>query len=220
MRAGMRFLAAMSVAALMLSGCSSSPDAEPEPTDEATSESSANDVDKSFKMLADLEVTGSGVAAFSWQGREEVQITRVGNPSIDTNLLSAGFLVPVKTDDPQNRFRWAFDLLNAYADEPGTFTIDANPVNEQGLKSLAFLIWLRATEANKDKDALQDMSEVEFLKEFRTILKPCTIVIGEGILSGSIDCPELATEDGEVAGMKVAWSNGEKLSEEDDAAES
>jgi hypothetical protein len=188
---------------LALAGCSNEPEvvaSEPKP------------VDQSRQVRAAVSVKATGAAEFDWETEEILQVTRVGGPHIDANLLSVGFLLPQKTDeDPKNRFRWAFDLLNAYEDEPGTFEISSQAINPQGLRSLAFLIWMRVKDGSIEQ--AQDESEVEFLERFGEVRQACTVEIGEDVLSGSMACPELANDEGETVSLKVSWRDGEVVPE-------
>lgn len=191
---------------VLLAGCGGNGSGEGEPEESAspTEAASESDVDKSRTFRAKVHAEGTGAAAFTWDGEQEILLTRVGSPDIEVNLLSAGFKNPEKlTTDPAYRFRWAFDLLNAYRDAPGTFEITGDAVNAQGLKSAAFLIWMKVKDPSKD--AVFDMSEVDFLKEFNQVQEPCTLEVGENESTGTLRCPALATKDGEVAGLTVTW---------------
>jgi hypothetical protein len=192
--------------AALLAGCSGGqadpPSESPSPSDEASS--IADSVNRSRTFLAKVRAQGTGAAAFTWEGEQEILLTRVGNKDIDVNLLSAGFKLPeIVTNDRSLRFRWAFDLLNAYGDEPGTFTIDGAPEGGQGLRSSAFLIFMKVKDPSKDE--VFDMKDVEFLKEFNQMKQACTVEVGEGEKTGKLVCPELATTEGESAGITVVW---------------
>lgn len=194
-------------AVLVLSGCSSAPAVTteggtptPASTDPAASDTpSFADEQRDEPSRVTVEVTGD--VAFTWEAEEMVTVTHVGGPEIPVNLLSAGFLEPKRLDDPQNRFRWAFDLIGAY-DGPGTYEFDGEADN-QGIRSVAFLIYMRVEDG--EAEAVFDMDEVESLKEYREIVRPCTLEVGEEERSGTLTCPELATEDGETVAMTVHW---------------
>ena len=202
-----RVLGAAVVMALMLVGCGGGKPADPpsetaSPTEDASPAKS--DVDKSRKFVARVTAVGTGAAVFDWEGEQEIILTRVGKSGMDVNLLSAGFALPeIVTSDRSLRFRWAFDLLNAYADQPATFTIDGVPEGQQGLRSSAFLIFMKVKDPSKD--AVFDMKDVDFLKEFNQVKQPCTLEVGAGEKTGTLTCPELATKDGESAGLTVTW---------------
>ncbi|HWH32314.1 MAG TPA: hypothetical protein VNU01_06545 [Egibacteraceae bacterium] len=203
-------VAAGALAAMLLAACgggtAGGDDHSPTATAEETEAAANSQVDKSRTYRAKVHAEGTGAAPFTWDGEQEVVLTRVGGPDIDVNLLSAGFAVPeIVTDDPAHRFRWAFDLLNAYEDQPGTFQITADPVNAQGLKSKAFLIWMKVKDEHKDKEAVFEMDEVEYLKEFNQLQEPCTVEVGPNESSGTLTCTALATAEGEVAGLTVTW---------------
>lgn len=202
----LRGIAAAAVLALLAAGCggNGSGGDDPDPSESPSDGATQSEVDQSRTFRAKVHAEGTGAAAFTWDGEQEIVLTRVGGPDIDVNLLSAGFKDPeILTSDPSLRFRWAFDLLNAYEDQPGTFEITSDPVNAQGLKSQAFLIWLKVKDPSKE--AVFDMEEVEFLKEFRELKEPCTVEIGENESTGTMSCPALATPEGEVAGITVTW---------------
>lgn len=201
-------LRAMGVAVamgLLLAGCGGGkPAVTPSPTVSEDASPAKSDVDKSRKFVARVTAVGTGAAAFTWEGEQEIILTRVGKQGLDVNLLSAGFAIPEVVDNDRSlRFRWAFDLLNAYADEPGTFTIDGAPQGQQGLRSSAFLIFMKVKDPSKDE--VFDMKEVEFLKEFNVMKQACTVEVGEGEKTGKLTCPELATKEGESAGLTVSW---------------
>lgn len=203
-------LAAMAMAlAALAAGCGRGGGGE-EPTPTASPSEGASDsasdsaVDRSRAFRAKVHAEGTGAAPFVWDGEQEVLLTRVGGPDIEVNLLSAGFKVPEIIDaDPSLRFRWAFDLLNAYKDQPGEFDITADPVNAQGLRSTAFLIFMKVKDPTKE--TVYEMEEVEFLKEFKELKEPCKLVVGENGSTGSLTCPALASAEGEVAGLTLTW---------------
>lgn len=200
-----RALSAAVAAGLLLMGCGGEePEATPSPTVSEDASPAGSDVDRSRKFVARVTALGTGAAAFTWEGEQELILTRVGKQGMDVNLLSAGFALPEKvTSDPSLRFRWAFDLLNAYGDEPGTFTMSGEPEGQQGLRSSAFLIFMKVKDPSKD--AVHDMEEVEFLKTFNVLTQPCMLDVGAGEKTGTLTCPELATKDGETAGLTVTW---------------
>lgn len=205
-RGGAMRLAAMVMGlAVLFTGCTRDGGGdEPSPTASSSEEDPANSVDQSRTFRAKVHAEGTGAAVFTWDGEQEIVLTRVGNSSLDVNLLSAGFKDPeIVTSDPSLRFRWAFDLLNGYEDKPGTFQITSEAVNAQGLKNQAFLIWMKVKDPSKE--VVYEMEEVEFLKEFREIKEPCTVVVGENESTGSLTCPSLASAEGEVAGITVTW---------------
>lgn len=199
-----RLMAAAVLLTVLSSACGGGggdpePDASPSGTATAPSK-----VDRSRNFRARVRAEGTGAAVFTWEGEQEIVLTRVGGPNIQVNLLSAGFATPeILPHDRAHRFRWAFDLLNAYEDQPGTFDITGEALNAQGLKSQVFLIWMKVKDPSKD--AVFDMAEVEFLKRFDQLQKPCTVEVGENESTGTLRCPALATVEGEVAGLTVTW---------------
>lgn len=197
---------ALLVLLVLVAGCggNGSGEAEPEESPSPSESASESGVDQSRKFQAKVHAEGTGAAEFTWDGQQEIVLTRVGGPDIDVNLLSAGFTMPQVLDsDRAFRFRWAFDLLNAYEDKPATFEITGDAVNAQGLKSSAFLIWMKVKDPSKD--VVFDMAEVDFLKEFKELKEPCTVEVGENESTGTLRCPALAAKDGEVAGLTVTW---------------
>lgn len=197
------------VGSLVLAGCAgSSPD--PAEGDDAVDASATEDGEASAEdelqnqeesmSLVRMEVTGD--ETFTWEGEREVLVTRVGGPDLDVNLYSAGFQAPQQLEDPQNRFRWAFDLLNAY-DGPGTYEIESTP---GGITSTAFLIYMRVVADKAAEEAVFEWEDVELYKEYRELVQPCALVVEDDAVSGSLTCPELATEDGETVAMSVSWT--------------
>lgn len=201
----MRLVGTLMALTALVAGCARDGGGdEPTPSASPSEEGTESSVDQSRTFRAKVHAEGTGASVFTWDGEQEIVLTRVGGPDIDVNLLSAGFKDPeIVTSDPTLRFRWAFDLLSGYEDKPATFQITADPVNAQGLKNQAFLIWMKVKDPSKK--AVFEMEEVEFLKEFREIKEPCTVVVGENESTGSLTCPALATADGEVAGITVTW---------------
>lgn len=163
----------------------------------------AGDDETERALAARVSIAVDGAVSFAWEGVEEVQVTRVGAPGLSVNLLSVGFLLPKKLDDPQNRFRWALDLVDTY-EGPGSYQIDPAP-DAQGFKDLAFLIYMRVFDG--EADTVYSMDEVETYQEFREIRQPCALEVGEGARAGTLSCPELATEDGEAVRMTVSWES-------------
>lgn len=201
-----RWVATAMALAALATGCGGNGGGEgdPSPTTSAAEQGTEDSLDQSRDFRAKVHAEGTGAAVFTWDGEQEITLTRVGGPDIDVNLLSAGFKEPeIVTSDPSLRFRWAFDLLSGYEDKPGTFQLTGDAVNAQGLKNQAFLIWIKVKDPSKK--AVFDMADVEFLKEFREIKEPCTVVVGENESTGSLTCPALASKDGEVAGITVTW---------------
>lgn len=193
---------------LLLAGCSDRGTADPSPSPTASASATEGEgpiADRSHKITVWVTAEASGAAAFRWQGRQTMEVTRIGGDGKPLNVLGIGFTEPqIIPDNRAFRFRWAFDLIRTYADTPGTFTIDVTPAQppERAI-SQALLIWLKVKDPAKD--IARTMDEVEFLKEFTRALEPCTVQIGEGERSGSLDCPKLSTADGEVAGLRVTW---------------
>lgn len=200
MRAGVAVMALLSVLASACSGRAADP-----PVSEApVAADDDGDLDRSRNFYADITVDVSGAAAFHWQGEDIIVHSRIGKHGAPVNLLSAGVRFPTPTDaGRRDRFRWAFDYVGGYRDEPGTYQFTGDPVNAQGLASNAFLIFLRAKDPTAE--AVYDMDEVEFLKEFRETRKPCTLEVGELERTGTLDCPELATADGETVSLRASW---------------
>ena len=200
-----RGVVALAVLALVAVGCGGNGGGDdPSPSASPSDGAAKSEVDRSRTFRAKVHAEGTGAAVFTWDGEQEVVLTRVGSPDIDVNLLSAGFKDPeILTSDRAFRFRWAFDLLQGYEDKPGTFEITADPVNAQGLKNTAFLIWMKVKDPSKE--VVYDMAEVDFLKTFDQLKAPCTVEIGENESTGTLSCPSLATAEGETAGLTVTW---------------
>lgn len=196
--------------ALLAGGCSAPVVGDRGPTPPATepatepdgSETARNPLDRSREFPAQVRVEGTGAAAFTWEGTQTVVLNRLGGLGLRTNLLSAGFLNPEPLpEDRSLRFRWGFDLMGVYADEPGTFTYDGKDGPTAG-SNLVF-VWMKVKDPAKS--AVFEEDEVEFLKYFTVLRQPCTVEVGEGERTGTLRCPEVATEDGETAGLTVAW---------------
>lgn len=159
-------------------------------------------VDRPRDFLAEVTVEGTGAVPFRWEGHQTVHLIRVGRPGMDVNLLSASVeLTEQLPEDRAARFRWGFDLFNVYADRPGTFTFDGT--ESAAVKSGVLFVWMRVKDASKE--AVFDESELEYLENFTQLRNPCTVEVGEGERTGALRCPEVANEDGEVAGFEVRW---------------
>ena len=195
------------VAMAACSRAGSDPAESPSPDALAETEATADDpddLDQSHTFWAWVRVEASGAAEFVWEGTEELVVTRVGRPGLSVNQLTAGFRFPlILKETPEYRFRWAFDLIGAYDDQPGTFTL-ALPSGKQGVaESMAFLIWMRAKDGSQ-RD-VPTMEHLHFFKQFGRIAEPCTVEVGEGELHGSLSCPRLETPEGEAVTLNVTW---------------
>lgn len=147
-----------------------------------------------------VRATVTGAVSFVYDGVQDVQITRVGGPGLNVDVFSMGFMVPVKLEDPKERFRWAFDLLYAY-DGPGRYEFGTEA--GRGFDNIALLIYLRAKDGSVE--TVHDVEETEAYLQFRDIREPCIVEIGEGQRTGSLHCPQLAALDGEIASMTIGW---------------
>lgn len=205
---GGRTIAATLALGALLSACSgnASPAASdsPSPSPTQSEDPDVPRVDFSHHFPARVRVEATGAANFVWEGEDKMQITRTGGPQYSVNLLSGGFLAPnILPEEPKNRFRWAFDFLSGYADEPGTFTLTGQPANQQGLSDGSLFIWMRVKDGSKE--VVYEESELEFMKHFSVLRQPCTLVVGPDERSGSLHCPEVATQEGETVGYRVTW---------------
>lgn len=163
-----------------------------------------------------VTVSMTGARALDWEGVQRVHLTRAGGPTRDVNLLTAGFAEPqILPRDPRIRFRWAFDLLNQYADEPATFTIDpipAAPSPPAGAEPAAapvasnvYLTYMQVAEGSKEKEAVFDWDEVEVYEEYNRLAQPCTVQVADEARSGTLRCPALRAENGQIVSLTVSW---------------
>jgi len=157
-----------------------------------------------------VRVESTGAAQFTWEGVRDVLLTRTGESGSEVNLLSVGFDTPEALPErPTDRFRWGIDLLSAYEDKPGTFTITSDPVTSQGIKNVVLFIWMRVVGDKASEAAVFDWEDVVFLERFEEIRQPCTLQVGEQALSGSVTCPELATKGGLVSAVTITWQKAD-----------
>lgn len=187
---------------IMTAGCDASAD-PPSASTTADQEAEAG-MPTVEHFPAHVRVVVSGARSFTWEGREDVHVTRAGAANESVNLLSVGFLQPVKLEtDPASRFRWAFDLLDEYEDRPGAFTI-TGATKPGGVQSGAFLTFMRVTDATQD--IVHDWRQVELLEDYRGVGQPCTVELSEELAQGSLNCPELTDEQGNAVRVEVDWS--------------
>lgn len=202
-------LAALSLT-LLTGACSSSDAGDPAPTSPPvtepdspdSSEAARNPMDHSREFVGEVRVEGTGAATFTWEGTQTVILNRLGGPGLGTNFLSAGFANPEPLpQDRALRFRWGFDLMGVYGDEPATFTYDGTEGPSVG--SNVVFVWMKVKDPSKQ--AVFEEDEVVFLKQFTVLRRPCTLTVGQGERTGTLHCPEVATADGETAGFTVVW---------------
>lgn len=194
---------------LVLAGCvgdgerPNADDLAESPAAESTEEQGDLDRSREFEAVVRAEVTGA--ATFVWEGRQTVALTRVGAPDLEANMLAAGFLEPQVVDgEPEKRFRWGFELFDQYADEPGTFQITGAAAGEQKLRDAALLVYVVAKDPSKPQ--LQDWAEVESYQEFNQVRRACTLQIGPAEATGTLECPELASAEGDTVAIKITWT--------------
>lgn len=187
---------------LALAGCGRQPAREPL---EPVAKQVDGDIDRSRDLPADVTVTVTGAIDFTWQDTQTLAITRVGQPGLSVNLLTIGFTEFHKVPGhPTKRFRWAFSLLNAYRDQPDTFTLTNDPVTDGKFKNLAFLMLLTTRDAATDRETLQN-EDITAFQQF-DIKGPCTLAIGELESTGTLDCPQLADKDGNSVNFTASWN--------------
>ena len=218
MRASLwRTAATMTLLVTLTSGCARDAGGDPAPSPAASASepgdalplaevTAPGPLDRSRDVPAEVTVTVTGEQAFTWHGEHIITLTRVGYPGMGSNLLSLGFLdfLPVP-DQRQLRFRWAFDLLRAYQDTPGTFTLTNDALDDRGFKDLAFLILLTLRDSAADSDTFT-VDDILAEDHYGLIVQPCTLTIGEAEATGSLECPDLATMDGaRHLAMTVTW---------------
>lgn len=176
---------------------------ESPPSEEPTSQRVDGPVDRSRDIRARIRAQGTGAAVFRWSGEQIVSLIRTGRKEMTVDILSLQALDPEPLpEDRAARFRWGFDLLNTYEDRAGEYTFDSEP-GADGKHSAVLFVWMRVKDASKR--AVFDMDEVEFLENFTELREPCTLTVGEGERTGTLACPAVANEEGEVAGFTVSW---------------
>jgi len=215
---------ALWVAAMLLiggiAGCSGTATPDPDKLAAEDTDDPANDprAPKTDPVRLRVSVTLAGTRTLAWTGEQTVHITRAGGPGRSVNLLTAGFMEPeILPDDPRTRFRWAFDLINQYADAPGTFTIhkpaEATAAPGQSAapaapaaSSAVYLTYMHVKDSAKSKPEILDWEEVEIYEEYRLGDQPCTVEIGASNRTGKLHCPELAgVEHGGKVSLDVQW---------------
>lgn len=196
------------VGALVAAGCAgegpapSARDAVATPVEETSAAPSADPATR--ELPSTVVVKATGAAQFTWRGEQDVVVSRHRTEQV--NLLNVGFRHPeILPDDPVHRFRWAVDLVDGYEDKPGTFTLTGEVLPGTSVRHNVFLVWMRVVEEARDKPAVFEWDEVVFLEDYHELRQPCVLEVGEGVLSGSLRCPELADKQGKVVGLEVSW---------------
>lgn len=202
---GRIFAGALALLALLATGCDGErgkADESPSPQPETVSDE--EQVVRNDDLPAHVAVTVSGDQEFSWEGDTTIRVTRAGSLGLAVNLLSAGTVLPQQLEDePRASFRWAYDLVNEFTDEPGTYELRPRQDGDQ-IASNAFVIFIRA----KEEAPLPPRTEedVEVYLEYNQVKQACMLTIEEGSGDrGSLQCPELATADGRTVALQVTW---------------
>lgn len=186
------------VSVLITAGCageSSGPRA-----DQARADSTAEDprAPRQHTVGASVRVHVSGAHDFVWEGSHEVGFVRMKG---DVNFLSGGFEGPqALAEDPRVRFRWAFDLVNQYHDEPSELTIDA-PAPGQTASS-AYFTYMEVRDGSKH--AVFDWDEVEVYQEFKQV-ETCVLQLGTELQNGELRCPRLREDGGQEVAVTIRW---------------
>jgi len=185
-----------------LTACGSSPD--PTPTDAATTGDQVSPAsDREATFLAEVTLQATGELDITWSGKQELMLTRVGGPGLGANLLTIAATEYVSWATPTEGFRWGFDLLNAYDDQPLTMTMAPGAVG-QGLRHIVMLEYLRTTGAPVGD--VDDWVQVELLRSFNVLESPCTLAIGPEERTGQLACPHLADDTGKMISIDVSWN--------------
>lgn len=196
---------ALLLATLLVAGCSGGGADPRDDVTESPSASEDDDLPVGQQVEAMVTVDVSGAANFHWQDQEPVSFNRLGSPAGQVNLLQGGFLYVISLPDrPTDRFRWGFDLMGVYDDKPGTFTMPATVGGAaQGQASSGVLFNFLRVKDPSVGDATKD--DLVFFKQFNQLVQPCTLTVSAGHATGVLDCPELASPEGETIALRVEW---------------
>jgi len=166
--------------------------------------------DASRAEPARVTVTVTGDLSLTWEGESELRIVTLTPEEESANIFSVGFEELHTTITDGERFRWAFDVLGAY-NGAGTYMVPAGGGQgpqpgglETGLRSSAFLLHVTLAEG---VDHGPPYTEEELLSAtaYDQVLQDCTIIVSDDEATGTVDCPELANNEGHTISMDVTW---------------
>lgn len=187
-------------AGMVLTGCSADGPATPDSPSATPSEGAKTGASE---QQARVTVRVSGAENYRWEGRQLLRFLREGALGESVNLLSVGAVLPQALDDPRDRFRWAFDLINQYADKPGSYTLERDTGTSE-VSSNILLISMRVKDGSKS--AVFDWADVERFVEYTELQEPCVVEVGPEATSGTLSCPAVAdAKSGQVVAIEAEW---------------
>ena len=193
-----RAAASAALVVLLLAGCQSG-----SPVPATATPAKPDDMTRELPAEASIQIRGD--ITVDWDGSDTLTLIRAGEPGGGVNLVSIGFLVPVRLPSGYDRVRWSFDLMDEYTDRPGGYVLDPARARVPGVESNVHIVHVRASEAGKDRPYLYEEAEVDFVHDYSTIKRPCDVQLGANLLSGSLSCSALADERGREISVYVTW---------------
>lgn len=200
-----RFTVVLTTLALLAAACGgSSSGSDSDPVQEGVD---------SRVLIGDFVLRVTGAVETDWSGQTPINVLTHRSEDLDKELwqLTVGILPEhaLETEDGL-RLRTAFDLIGFDGD--GSYTIE--PERRGGLTDEELR---RVREEPELLDRIQQGTVTRsnsFMlvgpheaspTQYGTLLDACTLEVREGGLEGSIECPRVASIDGEEIGFEWSW---------------
>ncbi len=165
-------------------------------------------------LMGDFVLTVTGAVETEWSGQTPLNVLTHRSEGLDQELwqLTVGILPQhaLETEDGL-RLRTAFDLIGF--DRDGSYTIE--PERRGGLtdeelrrvrEQPEVLDRINQGTVTRSNSFMLVGPEIASLTQYGTLLEVCTLEVREGGLEGSIECPRLASDDGEEIGFEWSWN--------------
>jgi hypothetical protein len=148
-----------------------------------------------------LEVRTTGNATVQYEAPAELRIVTFRPHKRDLSLLSVG-IEGFKPLADGNQFRFSLDVAGRY-DGPGRYTIQpsSGPAKPGSDLSNALLMLVQL----KDPKLPLGSDNVAGALRFDRPASACTVELDDDRSSGSLNCPKLGDETGQIVDLHITW---------------